>query len=166
MVQPERITPPIDGDHFRHVLGHFASGVVVVTAQGNGRPVGITCQSFSSLSLDPPLVLFCTRKASWAWARIWEAGHFCVNILGEDQEGVGLVFADPTLDKFAEVRHAGQNTGAPVLDGVMGWIDCALHAVYDGGDHDIVVGRVLDLGVDLDRRPLVFYRGGFERLAG
>lgn len=161
--QPADWSSQIDGAHFRTVLGHFATGVVVVTAQTDDGPVGITCQSFSSLSLDPPLVLFCVTKSSYAWARIRAAGHFCVNILDEDQEGLGLVFAGRTQDKFAGLAYDVSRTGAPVLPGVSGWIDCELHAVHDGGDHDVVLGRVVDLGMEPDRRPLVFYRGGFGR---
>lgn len=165
MTHPDESMPRIDDARFRHVLGHFASGVVVVTAETGDGPVGITCQSFSSLSLDPPLVLFCTRKSSWAWSRIRRAGHFCVNILDERQEGLAQAFASRTASKFAGVAYDRGRSGAPVLGAAMGWVDCTLHAVHEGGDHDIVVGRVLDLEVRLGPRPLLVYRGGFERLA-
>jgi 3-hydroxy-9,10-secoandrosta-1,3,5(10)-triene-9,17-dione monooxygenase reductase component len=157
---PARISDP---GAFRRVLGHFASGVVVVTASGAEGPVGITCQSFSSLSLDPPLVLFCPRRESWAWQQIQQAEHFCVNILHEAQEDLCRVFASPVQDKFSDVRFATGRSGAPVIEDVLGWIDCTLENVVGGGDHDIAVGRVLDLGVATRGQPLLYYRGDFGR---
>lgn len=155
----------IDSQTIRHVLGHFASGVVIVTAQTADGPVGVTCQSFTSLSLDPPLVLFCPSKASWGWAQIRQAGNFCVNILDQSQESLGLKFSRRSHDKFSGVPYRESQTGAPVLEGTSGWIDCQLHAVHNGGDHDIAIGRVVDLGVEKESAPLVFYRGQFGRFS-
>jgi len=155
--------PVIDPAQFRTVLGHFCSGIAVITAMSAGTPVGMTCQSFTSVSLDPPLVLFCATKTSASWAGIREAGHFCANVLGADQEELSRVFSSKAEDKFAGTGwHAGAS-GAPVLDGVLATIDCTITTIHDGGDHDIVVGRVLELNGD-SGGPLLFFRGGYGRL--
>jgi flavin reductase (DIM6/NTAB) family NADH-FMN oxidoreductase RutF len=149
----------------RDVLGHFASGVVVVTARaGDGSLLGFTCQSFASLSLDPPLVSFAPARTSSTWPRIREVGAFCVNVLAEDHRELSAGFARPgggKVDKFAGVDWCPAPSGAPVLEGVSAWIDCTLWAEHDGGDHTIVVGRVQDLGADPERPPLLYYRGGY-----
>jgi flavin reductase (DIM6/NTAB) family NADH-FMN oxidoreductase RutF len=145
----------------RDVLGHFASGVTVVTAMADGGPVGFTCQSFSSLSLDPPLVVFAPARSSRTWPRLREIGAFCVNVLAEDQQDVSRGFARSGVDRFAGVPWTPSPSGAPVLGGVVAWIDCTLWAEYDGGDHTLVAARVLDLGADSSRPPLVFHRGAY-----
>jgi 3-hydroxy-9,10-secoandrosta-1,3,5(10)-triene-9,17-dione monooxygenase reductase component len=151
----------IDPHLMREVLGHFASGVTVVTAVDDDEPIGFTCQSFSSLSLDPPLVVFAPARTSRTWPRLRELGRFCVNVLAEDQDGLSAAFARSGEDKFAGVPWRPSRHGSPVLEGVVAWIDCALWAEYDGGDHTIVAARVLDLGADPGRRPLLFHRGGY-----
>jgi 3-hydroxy-9,10-secoandrosta-1,3,5(10)-triene-9,17-dione monooxygenase reductase component len=145
----------------RDVLGHFVSGVTVVTAMGADGPAGVTCQSFSSLSLDPPLVAFAPARTSTTWPRLREAGRFCVNVLAQEQDGLSQQFARSGTDKFAGVTWALSPSGSPVLDGVVAWIDVALEAEHDGGDHTIVVARVLDLGADASRTPLLFHRGAY-----
>ena len=145
----------------RDVLGHFASGVTVVTAIGADGPVGFTCQSFSSLSLDPPLVTFAPSRTSTTWPRLREAGRFCVNVLSEDQRALSGQFARSGTDKFAGVDWVRSAHGSPVLDGVVAWIDGELFAEHDGGDHTIVVGHVQDLGSDPATLPLLFYRGAY-----
>jgi flavin reductase (DIM6/NTAB) family NADH-FMN oxidoreductase RutF len=145
----------------REVLGHFVSGVTVVTAMAADGPVGFTCQSFSSLSLDPPLVAFAPARTSTTWPRLREAGRFCVNVLSEQQSELSRQFARSGTDKFAGVEWTPSPHGSPVLDGVVAWIDSALWAEYDGGDHTIVVARVLDLGADASRTPLLFHRGAY-----
>jgi 3-hydroxy-9,10-secoandrosta-1,3,5(10)-triene-9,17-dione monooxygenase reductase component len=156
--------PAPSPEHFRAVLGHFCSGVVVVTATDVDGPAGLTAQSFASLSLEPPLVLFCPGKASTTWPRIEAAGEFCVNVLAEDQEERCRGFAMRGADKFGGVGYAAApHSGAPLLAGALAWIDCRLDAVHDGGDHVIAVGRVLDMGAADGGRPLLFYRGGYGR---
>lgn len=154
-----------DAQLFRQVMGSFASGVVVVTAQTEAGPVGITCQSFTSLSVDPPLVLFCPSSTSWAWGQIRRAGAFCINVLGEGQQDLGLTFASRVVDKFAGVRFASSPTGSPVLEDAAAWIDCRLHAVHPGGDHDVVIGAVEAMDLDHSSRPLVYHRGVFGAFA-
>lgn len=156
--------PPIDQSRFRQVLGHFPTGVTVITAMGEGSvPVGLAVGSFASLSLDPPLVLFCAAKTSSSWPKIDAAGSFCVNVLAETQEDVSRAFASRSDDKFAGIGWRPSHTGAPIINDVLAWIDCRVHAVHDGGDHHIVVGRVLELEVAQEGRPLVFFRGGYGR---
>ena len=169
-----------DGAEFRRVLGHFPTGVTVVTAAGADGPEGMAIGSFSSVSLDPPLVMFCPGHESASWSRMRPAGSFCVNVLGDHQADVSRVFAGKSDDRFDGLGIRVEATGAPVIEGCLAWIDCTVHAVHDGGDHDIVVGRVEALGVDGDgagagadgagadgagagRGPLIFFKGGYGR---
>ncbi|MFF2505074.1 flavin reductase family protein [Streptomyces sp. NPDC058067] len=160
---------PLDPGEFRRVLGHFASGVTIITAppsESGAPPAGFACQSFSSLSLDPPLIAFMVARTSTTWPRIAAAGVFCVNVLGADQGPLCRSFAVSGADKFAGVDHdAAPVTGSPRLAGAPAWIDCTIHAVHTGGDHLIVVGRVEALGTaaDGDRSPLLFHQGTFGR---
>jgi flavin reductase (DIM6/NTAB) family NADH-FMN oxidoreductase RutF len=156
--------PVVDPLHMREVLGHFASGVTVVTARTSEGPLGFTCQAFSSLSLDPPLVVFAPGRASRTWPRLREIGRFCVNVLAEGQDELSQNFARSGVDKFAGVHWTPSRHGSPVLDDVVAWIDCELWAEYDGGDHTLVAARVLDLGADPGRRPLLFHRGAYGLL--
>lgn len=166
MGAPENSPPPdIDPGHFRQVLGQFATGVTVVTAAGpDGENVGLAVGSFFSISLDPPLVGFCPAKTSSSYPHIEKAGQFAVNILGQDQQDVCSAFATSKGDKFNGISHtAAPVSGAPLLDGVLAWIDCQLDTVHDAGDHWIVVGRVHELTVARDGLPLVFFQGGLGR---
>ncbi|MFD4589384.1 flavin reductase family protein [Streptomyces rubiginosohelvolus] len=157
---------PIAPAEFRRVLGHFASGVTVVTARDADGPTGFACQSFASLSLDPPLVSFMVARTSTTWPRIARAGVFCVNILGAEQGALCRGFAVSGADKFAGVPYGeAPATGSPLLDSVPAWIDCRIHAVHTGGDHLIVVGRVEALGAEEEGEPLLFHRGAFGRLS-
>ncbi len=150
----------VDEARFREVLGHFATGVTVVTAMEDGLPVGFTCQAFTSLSLDPPMVALAPAKSSTSWPRIAAAGAFCVNILADSQEALCRTFAVSGGDKFVGVAwHVGPG-GTPVLEGSLAWVECDLDAIHDAGDHELVVGRVRQLGVG-QGSPLIFYRAGF-----
>jgi flavin reductase (DIM6/NTAB) family NADH-FMN oxidoreductase RutF len=153
-----------DTARFREVLGHFATGVTIVTAMEEEGPVGFTCQAFSSLSLEPPLIALAPAKSSTSWPRIRKAGAFSVNILAEDQEALCRNFAVSGADKFAGVGwHAGHN-GAPLLEGALAWLECTLLIAHEAGDHELVFGAVHELGVN-PGTPLLFYRGGFGRFA-
>ncbi|MFD5230456.1 flavin reductase family protein [Streptomyces qaidamensis] len=161
---------PLDPHEFRRVLGTFATGVAVVTAPpaaDGGSPAGFACQSFTSLSLAPPLVAFMVGRTSSTWPRIARAGVFCVNVLGAGQGELCRAFAVSGADKFAGVPYdAAPVSGSPRLTGAVAWIDCAIHAVHTGGDHLIVVGRVNALGTaDDPSEPLLFHRGRFTRPA-
>jgi 3-hydroxy-9,10-secoandrosta-1,3,5(10)-triene-9,17-dione monooxygenase reductase component len=147
---------------FRDVLGRFASGVTVVTSTSADQPVGLTCQSFSSVSLDPPLVLFVPARTSRAWPLIQRSGKFCVNFLAADQADLSNRMASRGIDKFAEVKWSpSQATGSPLLDGVLGYVDCTIHAVHEAGDHFVVIGRVLDLATSDADEPLLFFQGDY-----
>lgn len=152
-------------DLMRKALGHFGSGVCVVTSIGDGEPLGFTCQTLTSLSLDPPLVLICPARSSASWPRIEQAGQFAINILGADQAHHGAHFGVSSADKFAGVSwRPSRVTGSPVLEGVLAVVDCSLEAVHEGGDHRIVVGRVADLEV-FGGDPLLYFRGAYGFLA-
>ncbi len=154
-----------DARHFRDVLGRFCTGVTVVTSMSNDEPVGMTCQSFSSVSLSPPLVLFCPAKTSRAWPLMQRAGSFCVNLLADGQDDVSNRMASKGADKFAGLSWSPSKTGAPLLDGVLGWVDCTIHAVHEAGDHYIVIGKVQELGFGDAEEPLLFFRGKYGRHA-
>lgn len=158
---------PVDPAEFRRVLGHFATGVTVVTAHDPDGPAGFACQSFASLSLDPPLVTFMVARTSTTWPRIARAGAFCVNVLGAEQGALCRGFAVSGADKFAGVTYgAAPATGSPLLASVPAWVDCRIQAVHTGGDHLIVVGRVEALGAADGVAPLLFHRGAFGRFSG
>lgn len=153
-----------DSARFRQVLGHFPTGVTVITAMSGAAPVGLAVGSFASVSLEPPLVLFCAAQSSSTWPLIREAGQFCVNVLAEDQEDVCRSFASKGADKFAGIGWKHSALGEPQLDGVLAWIDCEIAEVVPEGDHDVVIGRVRGLEVVREGGPLLFFRGGYGRL--
>lgn len=157
--------PAFDSAKYRQVLGHFPTGVTVVTAVLDGEPVGLAVGSFSSVSLEPPLVAFFPGASSSSWPKIEAAGSFCVNILAEAQEEVCRRFASKDDDKFAGLGWAPAGSGAPLLTDVLAWIDCDIDSVTPAGDHFCVIGRVRDLGIGHDGAPLVFFRGGYGRFA-
>ena len=152
-----------DSAKYRQVLGHFPTGVTVITAATDGEPVGMAVGSFSSVSLDPPLVAFFPDKGSSSWPKIEPTGSFCVNILGEAQEDVCRRFAMKGEDKFVGLGWTAAGSGSPLLDGVIAWIDCDIESVTEAGDHYLVLGRVRDLAIGHDGSPLVFFRGGYGR---
>lgn len=154
---------PFDSAQFRQVLGHFPTGVTVVTAAPSSGPVGLAVGSFASVSLDPPLVAFFPDRTSSSWPQIEATGSFCVNILAEDQEAVCRRFASKGDDKFAGLGWRPAGSGSPLLDGVLAWIDCDIESVTEAGDHYCVMGRVRDLDVGRDGGPLLFFRGGYGR---
>ena len=147
---------------FRDAVGAFTTGVTVVTAAGEEGPAGLTTNAFSSLSLDPPLVLVCFDNASRTLPVVRGAGRFAVNVLRAGQEEVAAVFASKRVaaEKFAEVTHAEAH-GLPVLDGALAWIACDLRELVPGSDHTIGVGAVTALDADPDGEPLVFFRGAY-----
>jgi flavin reductase (DIM6/NTAB) family NADH-FMN oxidoreductase RutF/DNA-binding IclR family transcriptional regulator len=154
---------PVAARDFRRALGHYPTGVAVVTArQHDGTQVGMVVGTFTSVSLDPPLVGFLPDRTSTTWPLIRDAGRFCVNVLAAGQEHVCRAFVTKAADRF-EVHGAGDTAGgSPRLAGTVLWIDCDLDAVLPAGDHDMVLGRVRDLGVPEGAGlPLLFVRGGY-----
>lgn len=153
--------PPIDPLEFRRVLGHCPTSVTVVTAAPDGVPKGMTIGSFFSVSLDPPLVGLCVDRRSTSWPEIEPAGVFAVNVLADDQSDLSARFAGRVPDKYDGVPWRPGVTGSPIIEGAIGHIDCRLESTFEAGDHWIVVGRVLELDVDREARPLLFFQGGY-----
>jgi 3-hydroxy-9,10-secoandrosta-1,3,5(10)-triene-9,17-dione monooxygenase reductase component len=149
---------------FRKALGHFCSGVVIVTAVHDGHPVGMTCQSFFSVSVNPPLVAFSPAANSGTYGNIRRADAFCINVLAEDQHELSAKFARSGTDKFQGVDWKGGETGAPVLDGVLTWIECRPHEEHSAGDHFIASGEVIALGQQRSAAPLLYFNGAYSQL--
>jgi 3-hydroxy-9,10-secoandrosta-1,3,5(10)-triene-9,17-dione monooxygenase reductase component len=147
---------------FRHVLGHFSTGVTIVSGMYLGEPVGLTVASFFSVSLEPPLIGFCAAKSSSTWPAVKATGRFCVNVLAADQEDLCRRFAVSGGSKFQDVSWTACPGGAPKLADVLAWLDCEIEAVHDAGDHEICVGRVHRLGARPGSQPLVFFRGRYQ----
>jgi 3-hydroxy-9,10-secoandrosta-1,3,5(10)-triene-9,17-dione monooxygenase reductase component len=150
-----------DPERFRQVLGHFATGVTVITGMHEGEPAGFACQAFTALSLDPPLVLFCPSKTSGTWPRIARIGQVGVNILAAEQRDLARKFGVTAADKFDGVGWTPAGNGAPILHGVLAWASCAVETVHEAGDHFIVTARVTEFGDTAPRDPVLFYRGRF-----
>jgi len=154
-----------DAARFKDAMSRFATGVAIVSGIDDGEPVGFTCQSFVSLSLDPPYVAVAPARTSTSWPRIARSGSFCVNVLHEDQEELCRGFAVSGGPKFDGVDwHPAPGTGSPVIDGSLAWVDCTVELVHDAGDHELILGRVRDLGVG-DGSPLLFFRSRFATLS-
>ncbi|WP_093460544.1 flavin reductase family protein [Streptomyces melanosporofaciens] len=155
-----------DPTRFRSVLGHFASGITAITSRdAHGNPVGMAVSSFTSVSLDPPLVAFLPGKSSSTFPAIADRGTFCVNVLAAGQEEICRALSTSGGDKFASVAWRPGPHGDPVIEGVVAWIGCTIQAVHDAGDHHIVIGHVDDLDARAEASPLLFFRSGYRHLA-
>ena len=156
----------IDPALFRSVLGAYPTGVVVITAvDPDGSRHGLVIGSFTSISLDPPLVGFFPDKRSRSWAAIASVGRFCVNVLGSDQLDLCRRFAARADDKFADLAHGHTPSGQPLLENAIAWIDCSIERVTEIGDHFLVVGAVDALGRRDAGTPLMFFSGQYHDLA-
>jgi flavin reductase (DIM6/NTAB) family NADH-FMN oxidoreductase RutF/DNA-binding IclR family transcriptional regulator len=163
-IQVERAVT--DPKWFRQVLGQYPTGVCVISATDDaGRTAGMAVGSFTSVSLEPPLVAFLPDRSSSSWPKIRDAGRFCVNVLASDQEAVCRQFSSKMPDKFAGLRWQPSALGNPVLDGCVAWIDCELSAVHEAGDHYIVIGLVRQLQVASGGLPLLFFQGGYGKFS-
>ena len=157
----------IDPATFRQVLGSYPTGVCAITAIGaDGVPTGLVVGSFTSVSLDPPLVGFLPDKSSSTWPQIEAAGKFCVNVLASDQQQVCRQLAAKGADKFAGLEFALSEHGLPVIAGSLARIECTIYSVTDAGDHLFVLGRVLGLETTRDDDPMLFHRGRYGGFAG
>ncbi len=145
----------------RQAMGNFATGVAVVTGADDGGPVGFACQSFASVSLEPPLVLFCASHNGRAWPRIRKAGRFCVNVLGDQQTDVCDRFGSIRGRKYDGLEWDLSRWGTPALRDVLLRLHAEVHQVHAAGDHDVVIGRVLELERGSDQRPMIYFRGSF-----
>ena len=154
----------IDPMLYRHVLGHFPTGVTVITAMCEGEPTGLTIGSFTSVSLEPPLVGFLAQLDSERWQRMAPVGSFCVNVLAPDHAELCWQFAKKSVERpFDGVTwEPGPKTGSPMIDGAIAWMDCTTEQIIRAGDHDLILGRIEALehaAAESDPRPLLFYRG-------
>ena len=158
-------TSQLDARALRHALGSFATGVTIVTAMSptNG-PIGFTANSFTSVSLAPPLILVCIAKSAAGYAIYNAASAYCVNILAQNQHDLAGTFAARGADKFSGVSWHQGATGAPILDGSVGHFDCAAHEMVEAGDHAILIGRVVGFNTS-DTEPLCYHRGKYAALA-
>lgn len=146
---------------FREVLGRYPTGVVAITAHDGSNPHGLTIGSFLSVSLDPPLVAFCVAETSSTWPSMRGVGTFAANVLGVDGVELCRRFGLKGADRFEGEKWHQRETGAPILASAIAWIECRTEQLIPVGDHELVVGRVLDLGIARDAEPLVFSRRQF-----
>ena len=154
--------PWFDPERFKDAMGRFATGVTIVSGIEDGLPVGFTCQSFVSLSIDPPYVAVAPARTSTSWPRIARSGSFCVNVLSEDQEELCKGFAVSGGPKFDGVDwRPAPGTGSPIIEGSLAWVDCEVALVHDAGDHELILGHVRDLGIG-EGSPLLYYRSHFD----
>lgn len=154
----------VDTAHFRQLLGRFATGITIVTTRdAEGRPLGMTASSLASVSLEPPLVLVCIARDADMHDPILQAPTFAINILASDQEALARRFADEHEDRFEGIGYDESVAGDVLLHGALAHIECERHAVYEAGDHTIVVGQVIG-GAAGERRPLLYFRGGYGTL--
>ena len=163
----EKVQSQIDADQFRAVLGNYPTGVAVVTGIDKaGEPLGMVVGTFTSVSLDPPLVAFLPMKTSRTFNVLRESSdRFCINMLAADQEGVCRTLASPGERKFDAVKWHTSPAGNPIIDGVVAWVDCEYANVVDGGDHFIVLGAVKNMGLERDALPLLFFQRGYGRFS-
>jgi 3-hydroxy-9,10-secoandrosta-1,3,5(10)-triene-9,17-dione monooxygenase reductase component len=156
---------PVGPERFRAVMGHFATGVAVVTATGPAGPVGMTANAVCSLSLDPLLLLVCFDRGARTFPVVRDTGRFGVNVLAAGQEHLARLFASkiPEDEKFAEVPHTVHG-GIPVIEGTLAWVGCRLDRLYPGGDHEIGIGAVetAEIAGGIGVEPLVWYRGTYR----
>lgn len=164
------MSPPstvIEPAHFREALGHYASGITVVTTHLDGEPIGFTCQSFHSVSMSPPLVSFSVMADSASYPKIRQAGRFAVNILSEDQVDISNQFARRGIDKWQGIERHESPLGNPLIADSLHWLDCEIYAEHEAGDHIIVIGQVkaLNLNVEAATQPLLYYKGQYRNIA-
>lgn len=157
----------IDPQRFRDALGHYASGITVITSDVDGEPIGFTCQSFYSVSTNPPLVSFSVMSSSYSYPKIRRAGRFAVNILSGEQVRISNQFARQSADKWHGVDRQESPLGNPIIDGSLHWLDCEIHAEHAAGDHLIVIGEVkaLNLPKAAASQPLLYFKGQYRNLA-
>ncbi len=151
--------------HFREVMAHVPTSVAVVAGLVDGEPKGLSVGTFVPVSLDPPLIGFFVARTSKSWPVINDGGAFCVSVLGDDQEEVSARFAVSGPDKFAGVEWHRSPSGHPVVAGSVAWVDCEIDRLVDAGDHVLVLGRVLDMGVERGQQPLLHHRSSYRKVA-
>ena len=157
----------IEPSSFREALGHYASGITVIASHIDDEPVGFTCQSFHSVSLNPPLVSFSVMSNSGSYPKIRQAGRFVVNILSDEQVMISNQFARRGTDKWQGVEWQESPLGNPIIVGSLHWLDCEIYAEHAAGDHVIVIGEVKALNVKkaADTQPLLYFKGQYRNIA-
>lgn len=161
-----RSSTAIEPLSFREALGHYASGITVITSHVDDEPIGFTCQSFYSVSMNPPLVSFSVMSSSASYPKIRQAGRFAVNILSGEQVKISNQFARRGADKWHEVEWQQSPLGNPLIAGSLHWLDCEIHAEHAAGDHMIVIGEVkaLNLQEVAAKQPLLYFKGQYCNL--
>ncbi|GHD56140.1 flavin reductase family protein [Jeongeupia chitinilytica] len=161
------LSPAIEPLRFREALGHYASGITVITSCIDDEPIGFTCQSFHSVSMSPPLVSFSVMSNSYSYPKIRRAGRFAVNILSGEQVGISNQFARQGADKWHGVECQESPLGNPIIAGSLHWLDCEIHTEHAAGDHLIVIGEVkaLNLQEATATQPLLYFKGRYCNLA-
>jgi len=155
---------PIDKNQLRQVMGHFATGVTIITTfNKDGQMHGLTANAFTSVSLEPPLLLISVDKKAESYPAFEESKVFTVNILADEQEALSRKFAVSGGNKFEGVAYRQGANGAAILDGTLAHIECTLYAAYEGGDHSLYLGEIQEAEVH-EGKPLVFYRGGYRAI--
>ncbi|MGE3409575.1 MAG: flavin reductase family protein [Pirellulales bacterium] len=155
---------PFDSLLQRKIMGRFATGVTVVTTVHDGELRGMTANAVASLSLDPPLILVAVARQAQMHAHLTASRFFAVNILDESQQELSQRFAKPGPKEFADLAWRAGETGAPLFEQGLGWLDCELHSILPGGDHDIFVGQIV-AGDHRDGAPLLYFSGKYQKLA-
>jgi len=151
-------------ERYKQVAGRFATGLTIVTSIDKGEPVGFTCQSFMSVSLDPLLVAIAPSVTSTSWPRIERTGRLCINVLSHEQAELGLGFARSGADKFSDISWTSTVGGLPALAGAIAWFDCVIADVVPAGDHFLVIANVLDVE-SIEGEPLLFYGSELRKIA-
>lgn len=162
------VSTAIEPSQLRAALGHYASGITIITSQADGEPIGFTCQSFHSLSVNPPLVSFSVMCSSYSYPKIRQTGRFAVNILSSEQIGLSSLFARQGADKWLQVDFEPSPLGNPILVDCLLWLDCEIHAEHQVGDHLLVIGEVKALQQQqtaVEQQPLVYFKGQYRHLA-
>jgi flavin reductase (DIM6/NTAB) family NADH-FMN oxidoreductase RutF len=154
----------VSDDDYKEALSKFASGVTIVTVSVQGTLHGMTASSFASVSLHPPLILVCLEKTSRTHSLVMESRAFAVNVLGERHQSIARVFSEHGLKPFDDLPHRRGQSNAPVLDDAIAWVDCVVYRIFDGGDHDIVLGEVVECGTR-PSPPLVYWNRAYRSLS-
>jgi flavin reductase (DIM6/NTAB) family NADH-FMN oxidoreductase RutF len=156
---------PIDKNELRRIMGHFATGVTIVTTMSKeGQAFGLTANAFTSVSLEPPLLLISVDKKAESYPHLEDSKVFTVNVLADDQESLSRKFAVSGGDKFDGVAYRTGANGAAILDGALAFIECKVYATYEGGDHTLYLGLVEEAQTR-EGKPLLFYRGGYRAIS-
>lgn len=150
-----------DSRDLRRILGHYPTGVCAITALHEDQPVGMIVGSFTSVSLDPPLVGFLPDRKSTSWPKIEAAGRFCVNVLSSQQGSVCKALSSKAENKFDNVSYRLSDNGLPIFEGIIAWIECQLYAIHDAGDHYFAIGEICELDIEHTASPMIFFQGGY-----